>query len=338
MNVQPLTVKVTDAIAGRSAAKKARDFAVQLGFATRDAEEISLVVSELATNLIKHAGGGDLQFSPLESSGRTGIQITSEDRGPGIPALDVALTDGYSTVGTLGKGLGAVNRLMDELEFSPRPGAGQRIVCQRWMRPTATAGLRRWLEFGVATRPHRNCSENGDAFVIRQWDGHALAGVIDGVGHGSFAQRASQTARHYLEQHFDQPLETLFRGVDRACRATRGVVMGLARFEQQRQEFTAAIVGNVEMHLLGSPAPLRLMIRRGIVGLSGAPKPVPTTHAWTPTSVLVVHSDGVSPKWQTGANLALVASQPPGLIAHRLLELGGRLEDDATVLVVRNKL
>ena len=88
--------------------------------------------------------------------------------------------------------------------------------------------MQRRLEFGAATRSYRLLPENGDAFIIQQWEGHALGGLIDGLGHGELAQKAAQTARHYVEHHFDQPLANIFLGVGRACRATRGVVMTLS--------------------------------------------------------------------------------------------------------------
>ena len=78
--------------------------------------------------------------------------------------------------------------------------------------------------------------------------------MIDGLGHGELARRASQTARRYVEHHFDQPLVNIFRGADRACRATRGVVMALARFDMVSRKVTIASVGNIEVRLIGCPS------------------------------------------------------------------------------------
>src|SRR6266576_822601 len=218
-----LVLSVETSAQARSACLAARKLAQSIGFTADASEEIALVASELASNLIKHAGGGALELTPLDSAGALGLEIVSEDKGPGIGDVELALTDGYSTVGSLGVGLGAVNRLMDSLQFSPSPQGGLRVVCQRWIRTNGRDIAGRRLAFGAATRSYHLMRENGDTFVIRQWGNHALAGIIDGLGHGEFAQRASQTARQYLEHHFDQPLESLFQGAGRACRATRGV-------------------------------------------------------------------------------------------------------------------
>src|SRR5262249_6990908 len=110
------------------------------------------------------------------------------------------------------------------------------------------------------------------------------------------AQHASHTARHYVEEHFDQSLEHLFRGAGRACRATRGVVMALAQFDLAQRTFTVGSVGNVEVRVVGSPEKLNLTVRRGIVGLN-APNPVPAVHPWTAQTSLIIHSDGLRPHW-----------------------------------------
>jgi anti-sigma regulatory factor (Ser/Thr protein kinase) len=329
-----VSVQVTRSVEVKHASNAARDFAATIRFTPAECEEISLAATELASNLVKHAGGGVIKLSSIEAQGRTGIQIESEDTGPGIVHTEEALTDGYSTTGSLGTGLGAVNRLMDELEFHNRPDNGLHILCQRWRRAPVRSPSHRWLEFGAATRPRRLLPENGDAVVLRQWEGCALAGVIDGLGHGPLAQRASQTARQYVEHHFDQPLESLFRGVGRTCRATRGVVMALARFDMTRQKVALASVGNVEVCLIDGKVRSNIIVRRGILGLN-APNPVITEFPWNPTNILIIHSDGLSPRWQWD-DFRESAHETSGIIARQMLRKLGRIEDDASVVVIKN--
>lgn len=331
---QPVTLGVAQLAEIKQVSNLARSFAHTLGFGPTECEEIALAVTELAANLVRHASGGTIALSQVEDAEHRGMQIESEDNGPGIPDVEQAVTDGYSTAGGLGIGLGTINRLMDDLEFYSRPQIGLRIVCRRWLRPQTGALAARGLAFGVATRAYRLLPENGDAFVIRQWEGHALVGVIDGLGHGQFAQRASQTARQYIEHHFDQPLDSIFRGVGRACRATRGVVMALTRFDLARKKLTAASVGNVEMRLIGSPERFNLIVRRGVLGLN-APNPVCLEHPWTPTSLLIIHSDGLRTHWNWD-DFRTLAPEPPAVIAQQLLRALGKIEDDATIVVVKD--
>jgi len=312
----------------------ARQTALSAGFASEDAEEIAVVVTELATNLLRHAGNGSITLSSLQEGERTGILIESEDEGPGIPDVEQAMTDGFSTAGGLGIGLGTVNRLMDEVDIYSGSAGGLHLACRRWARSRAAAIFRMPVAFGVATRSRRSFEKNGDSFIIKQWDGNALAGVIDGLGHGPLAHRASQAARQYIERHYDQPLLKLFQGVDRACRATRGVVMALVRFDFRAQQFTVASVGNIETRLVGSPGRFHPVVRRGIVGMN-APQPVCNEHPWDAANILVMHSDGLHTRWDW-SEFNEVASSAPGVIAQKLLQVLGKADDDATVLVVRS--
>jgi anti-sigma regulatory factor (Ser/Thr protein kinase) len=328
----PIVVQVEVLPDIRTAEQTARRVADSMGFCSQESEAIALVATELASNLIKHAGGGIIRFAAATVDARGGIQIESEDYGPGIVDFERAVTDGFSTTGSLGTGLGAVHRLMDRLELRPT-ARGTHILCERWLRPRASIPTTRWLEFGVATRARRQQRENGDSFIICQRGGDALVGVIDGLGHGSLAQRAAQAARQYVQHHFDHSLEDLFRGAGRACRATRGVVMALGRFDFAQKTLSVANIGNVEVRVLGSPSPVNLRVRRGIVGLTTV-EPVTTVCSWTSTNVLVMHSDGVRPHWDW-KDFAVFEAGPAEVIAGHLLSKLGGFDDDATVLVVK---
>ena len=305
-----------------------------MGFASQDCEEIQIVVSELASNLIRHASHGTIQLGELRSEDRAGIEIISQDEGPGIADIEQAMTDGYTTSNSLGLGLGTVNRLMDDMEVSSGPVAGVRVVCRRWVRPKPGSVTPREIVFGVATRACRLQIENGDAFIVKHWDRQALAGVIDGLGHGEPARRAARVAREYIERHFDQPLENIFRGAGRACRATRGVVMALVRFDLKRRTATVANVGNVEVRILDGAERFDIVVRRGVVGLN-APDPVCREHPWSKSAILVMHSDGIRSRWNWN-DFRDVANDRPDAIARRMLLELGSSDDDSTVLVARS--
>jgi anti-sigma regulatory factor (Ser/Thr protein kinase) len=259
------------------ALRLARETAESVGFDSLAAEEVALVVSELATNVLKHSGGGELRLKPLRRGRATGLQIETLDRGAGIADVGNSLRDGFSTVGTLGVGLGAVNRLSDQLKIKARTAGGTHITCCKWVREAPAIIADHPLEFGAASRA--KSGENGDEFILRQGSGCAVAGVIDGCGHGEFARRAAGIARHYVEHHFDRPLPEIFLGVERDCRATRGVVMALARFDWAAGEVQFASVGDIQTRLLQGGTSLPVRVRRGILG-AAAPSPVLTTHPW----------------------------------------------------------
>jgi anti-sigma regulatory factor (Ser/Thr protein kinase) len=332
----PQSIDVRHASDIGAARRAAKTLAESIGFAPAVGEEIALVMTELATNLIKHARDGKLVLTPLAADGRAGLEIESRDSGPGIADVEQALGDRFSTAGTRGTGLGAVNRLMDELDIASKPGQGTRIVSRKWVRRPAVSLRPCPLAFGVATRPRQPGADNGDAFVIKQWAESALVGVIDGLGHGQFAHRAAQAARQYVETHFDLPLDQIFRGVGRACRATRGVVMALARFDWGQDRLAFAAVGNVEVRVFPHSEPFRFTIRRGVIGLN-APNAVVTEHPWAPDHLLLLHSDGLRTHW-SWKDFPGVADQPAPALAQEFLRVLAKEEDDATAVVVRSAL
>jgi anti-sigma regulatory factor (Ser/Thr protein kinase)/serine/threonine protein phosphatase PrpC len=316
------------------AQQTARSFARALAFDEVAGEEIAIAASELASNLVKHARGGTLTFTAVYGPDRVGLSILSKDNGPNIPDIERAVTDGFSTTGSLGYGLGTINRLMDDLEITSLPGQGTCVACSRWLRASGSSlTTTRCLDFGAASRAYRQGTANGDSYVFRRWEKKALAGLIDGLGHGEPAQEAALAARQYIERHYDQPLAQIFRGAGRACRSTRGVVMALAQFDLEAERFSCASIGNIEARVLGGSTPSHLLVRRGIVGIDTA-EPALSERPWHGSDLLVLHSDGLTTRWSWNdfPNLAL---EPATFISRRLLQALDKGEDDATVVVVK---
>lgn len=301
------------------------------GFAEQERADIAIAVRELATNILKHAGAGEVRIWV----GVDAFEVEAVDEGPGILSVERAVTDGYSSAGSLGYGLGTVNRLMDDMVIESVRGRGTTVTARRQRRVHEDVPGRCPLDIGVATLAKPGYDENGDAFVVRLWGTKALVGVIDGVGHGGPAKVASQAARRYVESHHDQPLDGIFRGAATACRGTRGVVMALGRFDWGLDRLEFASVGNIEARVLGAEQPINFVVRRGIIGLN-APPPRLTTHAWPAAATLVMYSDGVQDHWGPDA-LDGLAEAPASAMARTLLDRLGRETDDATVLVVKGR-
>ena len=312
----------------------AKEIAHEIGFCETDREEIGLAVSELASNIIKHAGRGILKLIPIADEKRRGLMIDVEDEGQGLTLSD-SFEDGVSSVGTLGFGLGAVNRLMDEFTISTlEDKKGMRIVCKRWQPYQSTEWIHCPLNHGILSRPKSGEHINGDAFIAKHVRNGLLMGVIDGVGHGVHASQAANTARQYIEKHSDSSLLEIFRGVDRACLATRGVVMALVLFEWQRNMFQFASVGNIEIKVFnGGREKPKFIIRRGIVG-KNAPLPVVTENQWQSGDMLALHSDGVSSQWNLD-NFVHYAEYSAQVIAENIFKATQKQNDDATLVIVK---
>jgi serine/threonine-protein kinase RsbT len=109
-----------------------RQRAIELGFNLIDQTKIVTAASELARNTVQYGGGGAITIEGLEEGGRRGLRLTFEDKGPGIPDVQLALRDGYTTGGGLGLGLSGARRLSNEFYIDSRPGEGTRVTITRW--------------------------------------------------------------------------------------------------------------------------------------------------------------------------------------------------------------
>ena len=109
-----------------------RQWAIELKFTLVDQTKIVTAASEIARNTLVHAGGGAVRLESLADNGRQGLRLTFEDKGPGIPSIEVAMKDGFTSGGGLGLGLGGAKRLSNEFAIESRVGEGTRVVLTRW--------------------------------------------------------------------------------------------------------------------------------------------------------------------------------------------------------------
>ncbi|HEV8225854.1 MAG TPA: anti-sigma regulatory factor [Methylomirabilota bacterium] len=109
-----------------------RAAAVDLRFSLVDQTKIVTAASELSRNTLDYGGGGTVRLQVLQDGGRRGLRLTFEDKGPGIPDVERALKDGYTTAGGLGLGLGGARRLSSEFSIDSRPGEGTKVTIARW--------------------------------------------------------------------------------------------------------------------------------------------------------------------------------------------------------------
>jgi serine/threonine-protein kinase RsbT len=108
-------------------------YSEEAGFDETQSRMIATAVSELVRNILKYAGSGKFSLRRVERPGSRGIEIEVSDNGPGIPDVDAAMSDHFSSSGTLGLGLPGVERLMDEFSLESAPGQGTRVTARKWL-------------------------------------------------------------------------------------------------------------------------------------------------------------------------------------------------------------
>lgn len=111
-----------------------RDWARRIELSVLDLTKVVTAASELARNALIHGGGGTMQLQIVRQGGRQGLRATFSDRGPGIPELDLAMRDGYTSGGGMGIGLPGAKRLVNEFALATEPGGGTSVTIVRWQR------------------------------------------------------------------------------------------------------------------------------------------------------------------------------------------------------------
>jgi len=109
-----------------------RQWSVEAGFSLVDQTKMVTAASELARNTLEHGGGGTARMEYLTDGLRRGVRLVFEDRGPGIPDINLALSDGYTSRNGLGLGLGGARRLVNDFAIDSQPGEGTRVMITRW--------------------------------------------------------------------------------------------------------------------------------------------------------------------------------------------------------------
>ncbi|HEX6105608.1 MAG TPA: ATP-binding protein, partial [Gemmatimonadales bacterium] len=237
---QALAVRDSSAIGTARRAAVAR--AERAGLSETVTGRVALVATELATNLVRHAGGGILV---LQGGGeRGGVEILSLDRGPGILDVGAALRDGYSTGGTSGGGLGAVHRLADQAEVFSVPGSGT-IVLARFAAPGGADPTVPDLVVGGLSVPHAGESVCGDAWAAVRLPEHLAVLVVDGLGHGAPAALAAGESVRVFRERAGVPAVQMVEAMHAALRSTRGAAVGLAEIRPRDRLLTFVGVGNI---------------------------------------------------------------------------------------------
>jgi anti-sigma regulatory factor (Ser/Thr protein kinase) len=312
------------------------------------AAEAAIVVSELATNLLKHAQRGALQIAPLSMRAQPGVEILAIDRGPGMSNPSDSFQDGHSTAGTLGTGLGAVRRLSSVFDISSQPGKGTVILSQLF-EPVLTGGAsqakacatilpnpvasRTSFCLGVTTRPVAGEAVSGDAWAVRFCDDAVLLMVADGLGHGLLAAEASAAAACAFYGSKEESAEGLVQTIHRALRSTRGAAVSVARIEFRESRVRFAGLGNVAGTVLAAGKLHSMVSHSGTAGHE-ARHIREFQYPWTSDGLIVMHSDGLSVHWDLASFPGLV-HRHPSVISGVLYREAARDRDDACVMVGR---
>ena len=320
-------VAITDASSVGEARRRGLLIADRIGFDTVRSGEFGLLVTEVSRNVLLHGGGGQTILVGSKNGHEAVGRILALDSGPGIPDVTKALSDGYSTGGTMGGGMGAMRRIATSLEvFTGRAGTIVRLELGK----TPSPGGLQVAGMAIPYPGERLC---GDAWAHHQTTERTVILLVDGLGHGLNAASAAEEAVAMFRKRIDRPPGDILLFVHEALKKTRGAVAAVTEIRPNEKSLTYAAVGNIATSLVSGSRSRSLVSHSGTLGLA-APKIQEFKERWDPDTVLIMHSDGLQTRWDLSSYSGLLARHP-AVIGAALFRDFRRQRDDASVVVVK---
>jgi anti-sigma regulatory factor (Ser/Thr protein kinase) len=333
-------VPVHDSTRVRDARVAAERAATLAGLDEPRTAAAALVATELATNLLKHAGGGqvliDIVTAPLAGCGSRLVQIAAIDHGRGISDVGAALRDGYSTARSLGAGLGTCRRIADDFDLHSVPGRGTVALARVGARPKEAAPFAA-VRIGGVNVPFAGAEYSGDAWAWARSGDRLTLMMADGLGHGPEAARASTAATEALHRSAHLPPAQALVQLDSALRGTRGAAVAVAQVETGAGVLRFAGVGNIGARLLEGGTWRSLLSRPGIVGVHKHATLREDRMPWAADRMLILHSDGLPSRWTAPSDPRLLTSDPAVVAAVTVRDASSParpVRDDTAVAVL----
>jgi anti-sigma regulatory factor (Ser/Thr protein kinase) len=338
LSLTHIVIPVTDSSQVSEARRAAAGLAREKAMNETIAAQLAIVVTEAATNVLKHGGGGSLLLAAHQHSGIPGIQVLALDKGPGMADVQRCLADGYSTAGSPGNGLGAIRRLA--VLSDVYSGSGLGVVLMAWLpnqpvRSSDLAGEAAVFETGAVCAAVLQEQVSGDAWMAQPRPGGMRVVVADGLGHGPSAAHAAHAAIDVASRDAQSSGSDLIESIHAALRPTRGAAVAAADINLQEGAVHFTGLGNIAGSVIMAGARRQMVSHNGTAGHQ-ARKIQEFTYSWDPGSLLILHSDGIATHWSLDKYPGLMLRHA-SVIAGLLFRDFSRGRDDACIVVVRQR-
>ncbi|MFD1141517.1 ATP-binding SpoIIE family protein phosphatase [Larkinella insperata] len=316
------------------AKKGITQIATQVGFAAQRLNEVDLITAELASNLVKHGGGGEILARAFQTSSQAGLELISIDNGPGMADPARMMQDGVSTTGTLGNGLGSINRLADQFQLYSQKGWGTIQLARIFKDPAPDVLSTGGFEFRSLLVPKPGETVCGDGCYVKRTPDHIKLFLGDGLGHGPEANRAVLEAIKALRICPHHHPADIIRYIHQSVTKTRGLVGSVIVFDAKTQQWTWCGVGNISTRLNGPSYTKNVLSYNGIIGMN-----LPNTmnnHVipFTRGQHVVMCSDGLQSRWDV-SKYPQIHRYDLTILAAALYKDYARRTDDTSVLIGR---
>jgi anti-sigma regulatory factor (Ser/Thr protein kinase) len=314
------------------ARRRAVAFARMMGLSETKTSNVGIIVTELASNLVKHARQGEIILNQIPYHDSVGIEILSLNRKAGMANVAECLRDGYSTAGSPGTGLGAIKRLSDEFDIHSSPELGTAVLARIFSE--GSVRTKHPLKVGAVSLAKANETVCGDGWEFEESKERSILMVADGLGHGPLAAEASKEALLSFHEHHNESPASIVHSTNLSLKKTRGAAVAVASIDQRAQFIFFSGLGNIGATVVFTPEKSKSFASQN--GTAGAQAKRIQEHKidWSPKALLIMYSDGLVGHWKLEKYPGLI-NKDPSLIAGILYRDFNRGTDDITVVVAK---
>jgi anti-sigma regulatory factor (Ser/Thr protein kinase) len=314
--------------------KEIHKIAADAGFEEKKLNAIDIVVAEIASNLIKHASGGELLAGVYDSEHGEMLELIAIDMGPGISETKKALIDGHSTSGTLGQGLGSISRMSDFFDIYSVVGWGTLMISRIYKttkkkRPEIINVHIRSL---VIAKPGEELS--GDGFYYKRSADYLKVLMADGLGHGKEANSAVNAAVDSFKSCPETSPAEIIRWLHKDIKKTRGMVGVVMVYDIKQKLWNMAGVGNISTKLCAPYSVKGYMSYNGIIG-HNIPNSM-SDHQFEQSEFqqIIMCSDGIKTRWDH-TKYPGIMKLDQSFLAAAIYKDHGRQTDDMSVVIAK---
>ncbi|HVS98559.1 MAG TPA: hypothetical protein VHE54_18835 [Puia sp.] len=304
------------------------------GFDEARAGKIDIIVAEMTSNLSKYATNGQLLAGGGADTNGEYFEVISIDNGPGIPDLSRVMSDGYSSTGSLGHGLGSIKRLSDQFDLYSVRDWGT-ILVSRVYKQEPVRTRKKKIECQGLNIAKSGETVSGDGFYTRDAPDCWRILVADGLGHGAGAHAAVEMAgAAFAECPEESPTETV-RFIHDRIRKSRGIVGVVIILDKQAQSWKIAGVGNISVKWNGHNTGRTYVSYNGIIGFNIPGSINDQMLSQEEFHQFIACSDGVRSRWDVG-RFPGIGAHHGMIIASAIFKEFARGTDDTSIVVCKS--
>lgn len=314
--------------------KEIRSITLSAGFSEKKASEVDIVVAEITSNLVKHAGGGDILVRLVKDNENVALELISIDSGKGMTNPEKMEEDGVSTTNTLGHGLGSIKRLSDVYQLYSIKEWGTILLCRIYKEPVTESTLKPPVEIRsiVVAKPGEEVSGDGYCYKLDKERLQIFLG--DGLGHGKEAHHAVNLAIDYYLKNKENSLIEILKGMNIAVKRSRGLVGTVASYSFKTKQWQVCGIGNIATRTQTGTTLKNHLSYNGIIGLN-----IPNTmkeQTWEHErgQIIILCSDGIKTRFDL-QKYPGIFRYDLSILAAAIFKDNARETDDMSVLVSR---